>query len=128
VRRVGRVGRAERKRNVSESADWASFLRRISLKNFPIDVRLVVRREDDNSRPGRWLLVEMRVLDRDVGEPARVAHLFPLPARVGDEYDLRVVHSIVSQTLRHELDEAFRFDGMRVFDPHAAERASKKGA
>jgi hypothetical protein len=107
----------------SELDAFRKELARISFSGFRIPIRLSARRLTLDV-----LIVdlEMQVYDRD--DPSK-----EIPIRsITTFYDVRVIsrdpcvlHERIYRTilgaLRHELDEHFKIDGVRVRDPHAGE-------
>lgn len=93
----------------------------VSLKNpaFPID--LVVTRSHERTA----LEVRLLVPDRETGVDTRVIHSFPVPpwklmnGRWSRADAVQWVRLCLDRAIRHEVDEWWHVDGVRVRDPHA---------
>jgi hypothetical protein len=101
--------------------DVAKAVRNISLKHFPMPVKLVADYLGDIDA---WkLVIECKVPDRDNGEQIRVMTQATYPSDYLDTEStvIDIIHRLLLDCLRHELDETFVYQGRRVFDPHRRE-------
>lgn len=78
----------------------------------------------------RWISVEVAIetFDRKTGAPTAIRLTSPT-VLLGAEDPARFVAELVRETIRrtfeHELDECLYVDGVRMFDPHAADPEAK---
>jgi len=90
---------------------FSSYIKRLELRNFPWPVKISVS--------GGWVRLEWLVPDRDSGGQMCITDSFHLNYDPGFDSFARVVYRGLQSMLKHELDEAFHQDGVRVYDPHA---------
>jgi hypothetical protein len=95
---------------------------RFSLHNFPVHVELVSL-YDSFQQHYKWEVV-LHVCDRVTKRPTTIRRIFLVDRYVADReptYFSYAVHCSILEVLRHELDEAFHFQGERIYDPHKDE-------
>jgi hypothetical protein len=101
---------------------------KITVDPNPLGLRAVVRPIDHD---GRWIesvriLITMSVKDRENGEEITVGdvhHILTINHRLKKNIELRteIVHTVrrgFRNLVMHELDEGFKFEEHRIFDPH----------
>ena len=100
------------------------LLARVELRNFPFPIRFEIEGVPSFER----LFIEYRARDRDTGEEVTIRHSravdsYVFHAAPEERFDLfvRFLREALLDVLRHELDEAMRADGVRLFDPHRDE-------
>jgi hypothetical protein len=102
--------------------EFEAFARRITFVNPPYPTELRVASGWDGVE------VSIRVMpnDRDTGRPRLLVLTRHYNAAFIDHLDERRAALMMLREVRdayaHEADEAFRLDGVRVFDPHGDER------
>lgn len=104
---------------------FRQMIDKVDLRHFAFPIKLSVgygsSEHDIVIRASSW------VQDRDTGraiEVCREMELRPLgPAGDVDEQAmLYFVRRVIKELVEHEVDEAFHYDGKRVWDPHAKRR------
>lgn len=112
----------------------------VSMEHAAIPLRVSVAESMGFDRPADdhlTLLVRGRAPDRDTGEDSSIIRvnmlhleLFEQEAEIDrlDEFVLREVYEMLRHQYLHELDEAFKVNGVRVFDPHATGLVPRQNA
>jgi hypothetical protein len=101
-------------------------LARISFSGFRIPIQLSAKR-NEFARPFDEFIVDLEMMVYERDDPSK-----EVPIRSITTFDAQTllayphmlhekVYMMVFEALRHELDEHFKIDGVRVRDPHAGE-------
>jgi hypothetical protein len=66
-----------------------------------------------------YIQIQFDEVDRFTGKPERqMCRKWYLSFHMTDSEVIRTVHKAIRAAMEHEVDEAFEFDGARIFNPH----------
>ena len=107
----------ERNRMKMHQHEIVSVLDKIGAKNFRYPVEFTYHPFND----GGGIQLQMWVLCRETGKETSILNWKTLPMEAKAVDVVRLCHELLSETMQHEVDEAFHYCGKRIFDPHPGE-------
>ncbi len=106
---------------------FVEMLNKVTLKNFPLPIS--VKAEVGIDTFIIHVAISYWAPDRDTGERIKIARqeaIRPVSLPTSDDpknpYALFWLRRTLREMMAHEIEEAFHFAGVRLYDPHAKER------
>lgn len=89
---------------------YRDIIKKIDLTGFPLPVKLKL--------VNKTLSVVMKVPDKDTNVPMHIFVTRPLISTKCEIEALEYIRWCIQESVLHELDECFKYNTRRVFDPH----------